>query len=261
MSDRLDVLQQSVAHLHDVVTALSGDQLRAQSYDDAWTVADVCSHIGSGAVIMYARVDAALAGNALDPEFAPPVWDEWNAKSPEDKAADALAADRALLDRFLALSDDERASMQVSLGPLALAFDDVVGLRMNEHVLHTWDIDVAFDPKVTLSDAATRAVVDNLEFIARFTAKATGPERDVAVHTTEPDRDFVVAIRGEGARLQPVTADAAEIEAEVEGDPERLSLPAEAFVRLVYGRLDPEHDAGVDESIALDGLREVFPGP
>jgi hypothetical protein len=58
-----------------------------------------------------------------------------------------------------------------------------------------------------------------------------------------------------------VTADAAEIEAEVEGDPERLTLPAEAFVRLVYGRLDPEHDAGVDESIALDGLRDVFPGP
>jgi hypothetical protein len=38
-------------------------------------------------------------------------------------------------------------------------------------------------------------------------------------------------------------------------------LPAEAFVRLVYGRLDPDHtppvETGGDE---LDALRKVFPG-
>jgi hypothetical protein len=41
-----------------------------------------------------------------------------------------------------------------------------------------------------------------------------------------------------------------------------LSLPTEAFVRLVYGRLDPEHTpAGATaEGISLDELRQAFPG-
>jgi hypothetical protein len=40
-------------------------------------------------------------------------------------------------------------------------------------------------------------------------------------------------------------------------------MPAEAFIRLVYGRLDPDHaPTGVtgDEG-TLNLLRNVFPGP
>ena len=40
-----------------------------------------------------------------------------------------------------------------------------------------------------------------------------------------------------------------------------LALPAEAFIRLVYGRLDPAHTPPVETRRAdLDGLRQVFPG-
>jgi hypothetical protein len=46
------------------------------------------------------------------------------------------------------------------------------------------------------------------------------------------------------------------------GEPD-LSMPAEAFVRLVYGRLDPDHaPAGVEgDERLLEQLRAVFPGP
>ena len=39
-------------------------------------------------------------------------------------------------------------------------------------------------------------------------------------------------------------------------------IPGEAFLRLVYGRLDPEHSPDVDltGAVALDDLRGVFPG-
>jgi len=40
-----------------------------------------------------------------------------------------------------------------------------------------------------------------------------------------------------------------------------LELPAEAFVRLVYGRLDPDHTPRVDGDFDLESLRHVFPGP
>lgn len=45
---------------------------------------------------------------------------------------------------------------------------------------------------------------------------------------------------------------------EVDGE---LQLPAEALLRLFYGRLDPDHTpADSAEGIDLDRLRKVFPG-
>ena len=40
-----------------------------------------------------------------------------------------------------------------------------------------------------------------------------------------------------------------------------LVLPAEAFVRLVYGRLDPDHTPHVSDEAVVARLRAVFPGP
>ena len=40
-----------------------------------------------------------------------------------------------------------------------------------------------------------------------------------------------------------------------------IELPAEALLRLFYGRLDPAHTpAYTADGIELDRLREVFPG-
>ena len=40
-----------------------------------------------------------------------------------------------------------------------------------------------------------------------------------------------------------------------------LSLPAEAFIRLIYGRLDPAHTPRVEAAgVDLDELRLIFPG-
>jgi hypothetical protein len=42
----------------------------------------------------------------------------------------------------------------------------------------------------------------------------------------------------------------------------RLELPAEALVRLAYGRLDPDHTPSTvtADGVDLDLLRQVFPG-
>jgi hypothetical protein len=40
-----------------------------------------------------------------------------------------------------------------------------------------------------------------------------------------------------------------------------VELPAEAFARLVYGRLDAEHTPPGQHGPALDILRRLFPGP
>ena len=97
-------------------------------------------------------------------------------------------------------------------------------------------------------------VVDDLELIGRYTAKPTpGEPRVVTVRTTDPPRRFIVELTAEGATLAPSDDSTGEVD---------LTLPAEAFVRLLYGRLDPAHTPPIPGDPALlDRLRTTYPGP
>ena len=76
--------------------------------------------------------------------------------------------------------------------------------------------------------------------------------RDVVVGTTDPARQFTVRL----------AVDAVDIGAGGSGHAPDLVLPAEAFCRLVYGRLDAAHTPVVTgDAAVLDSLRAVFPGP
>ncbi len=250
-SRRLDVLHDSAAQLASIVEPLSSEQLRQRAYPAKWTVSDVLSHVGSGAVITRLNVDAALAGDAVGPDVMQGIWDEWNSKSPEEQAAGALAADRDLLTRLDLLTGEDQAGFHLALGPLELDLAAYIGTRVNEHALHTWDIDVSLDPAATLLADAVEVVVDNLGLIARFGSKPTGADRTITVHTSSPSRDFEVVLRPDEIVLSPSTPVAQP----------NLELAAEAFVRLVYGRLDRDHTPSFGGAEAdLDELRRAFPG-
>ncbi len=252
MDDPLPALRNSVGRLHQLCRGLDDAQLEMQSYDSEWSIVDVLSHLGSAAVIMRRRLDDSLAGVETAEDVAPAVWDEWNAKSPRAKADDALVADESVLEALESVSQEDRLRLRFAMGPLSFGFDEFTALRLNEHAFHTWDIEVVFDDDAHLPGDAVAVVVDNVGLIARFTGRPTGDVRDIAVRTTDPARDFVLRL----------SADAVELGAGAGGDERDLLLPAEAFCRLVYGRLDPDHTPAFtgDESV-LDTLRAVFPGP
>jgi uncharacterized protein (TIGR03083 family) len=252
MTAHLEPLRASVARLRDIVESLDDAQLEQQAYPTEWRIADVLSHVGSGAVIMSRRVEDGLAGRSLPEDFAPAVWEEWNAKSLRDKADAALAADRGLVARLEAVAEQERSAFSTSFGPLTVGFDELIAFRLNEHGMHTWDVEVALDATARLHPEQIALIIDNLGLIARYTAKPTGSLRTVAVRTTEPARDFVVHL----------TADSVTFSAEPADVQQQLVLPAEAFARLVYGRLDPDHTPPFEgDADSLDELRKVFPGP
>lgn len=254
MSQRFDALLASAAHLRDVAGTLDDQALVRSAYPAEWKVADVLSHLGSGAVITLRRFEDTLAGRPTPDDFSQGVWDEWNAKSPRAQADDALAADRRLLQRIEESSPAEQEGFQGRMGPMTLDFEAFLGMRLNEHVFHTWDVEVTFDPEVGLLSEVVPQVVDNLEMIARFTAKPTGSEQVLTVRTSAPERAFTVSLRTDGVEVAPV--DPAGI-----GSGGALDLPAEAYARLVYGRLDDAHTPPVeDPSGALTELRRVFPG-
>ena len=257
MDSELRALQASAARLRQLVEPLVPEDLDAPAYPSEWSIADVMSHLGSGAVIMQRRLDDGLAGRNIPDDFAPVVWDEWNARSQTDKARGGLAADRTLIDRVEALTADERARFSFSMGPLTFDANGLVALRLNEHTLHTWDIEVARKADATLPPEGVALVIDNLDLIGRFTARPNGGDaRQIEVQTSEPARRFTIDVGQD-----TVTFATGSATAETEAPPD-LELPAEAFIRLIYGRLDRDHTPDfTGDAAALDRLRHVFPGP
>jgi MDMPI C-terminal domain len=94
-------------------------------------------------------------------------------------------------------------------------------------------------------------IIDGLELIVRFTGKAADVDRPMTVRTTDPRRDLVLTLGPEAVAPSPSGP---------ESDPD-LELPAESFIRLVYGRLDPDHTPVLKRRDILAALRQAFPGP
>jgi uncharacterized protein (TIGR03083 family) len=87
-------LRRSHDRLAELVALLTPEQLRSQSYCTDWSVAQVLSHLGSGAEMALLGLPGALGeGEPLSGDARGPIWDKWNAKAPDDQAADALAID------------------------------------------------------------------------------------------------------------------------------------------------------------------------
>jgi uncharacterized protein (TIGR03083 family) len=247
---------EALRHSHDTLQAVAGPldpgQLRQQSYDTEWSVAQVLSHIGSQSEIFGLFLDAGLSGqDPPGPEAFGPIWESWNGKSPQDQAADALRADEAVIARLESLDDDERERFRLSMFGMDLDIAGFARMRLGEHAVHTWDVVVALDPAATLAPDAVGLLVDTLGQLVARAGKPGGTQRRLHVSTSSPVRHFTLET-GEKVTLTPSEY--------TEGLPE-LALPAEALIRLVYGRLDPAHTPPVETRRAdLDGLRQVFPG-
>ncbi|MDT4917178.1 MAG: hypothetical protein QOH89_1878 [Pseudonocardiales bacterium] len=247
----IHALRFSADRLRELTGAMTEAALSESAYPSEWTIAQVLSHLGSAAVIMQRRLADTLAGKATPDDFAPSVWESWNAKPPVQQRDDALAADSEFLARIEAVTAEQRAGFTFVMGPISVGFAQFVGLRLNEHALHTWDIDVAVDDAAALPDLLAALVVDSLDLVARYTGKPTGDATTIVLATTAPDRTFTVELTPDAVTLAPGTAT---------GTPD-VTLPAEAFIRLIYGRMDSGHTPQGAQAPALDTLRRVFPGP
>ena len=250
MNDVVAALHASVDHLAKMVDGLGPDRIRQPAYPSDWTVADTLSHLGSGAVIMRRGFEDGVAGRDADGDFNQSVWDEWNAKSPEDQAADALDADAALMAALDSATDGQLEALRFAMGPMTLDFPTFAGLRLNEHVLHTWDVDVVDDPGAPLLADAVPVVIERLGLIVGWAGRTPGSDATVSVRTTDPGHELTVVMTPDSVALTPSGP----------GSEADLTIPAEAFIRLVYGRLDPDHTPAGVRGSAVEQLRQVFPG-
>jgi uncharacterized protein (TIGR03083 family) len=240
-----------------LVPALSDAQLRGASGAAEWSVAQVLSHLGSGAEIGLAVLTATLDGDPLPgQEFNEGVWQRWNALHPRAQADGFVEHSDRLVAAYESLSAEQRADVRVDLGflPEPLPLAAVAGMRLNELALHSWDARVALDPQAALlgdtAEVLTEQLVGHLGFMIGFVGRADA--------VAEP---AVVAV--EGSTLGIVIADKVALTDAVTDPTATFAGPREAVIRLLAGRLDAAHTpAGVDVTgaLTLDDLRKVFPG-
>ncbi|HEX9359013.1 MAG TPA: hypothetical protein VF933_35050, partial [Streptosporangiaceae bacterium] len=94
--------------------------------------------------------------------------------------------------------------------------------------------------------------MEQITQLLQFVAKPAGDSFRVRLRTTAPDGDYLLDVG------EPVTLSDWAEGSDADGE---IRLPAEALLRLFYGRLDPEHTPEYSAGgIDLDRLRAVFPG-
>jgi uncharacterized protein (TIGR03083 family) len=255
----ISALRSTHDELAAVVRGLGDEQLLAPSGASQWPVAQVLSHLGSGAEIGLATVRAALGtGEAPGDGFNQSVWDRWNAMSPREQADGFLAADAATLEAFEAMTPEQRADLRVSLGflPAPLPLATYAGMRLNEAAQHSWDVRVALDDAAAIDEATASLLVDHfadgLGFLLGFTGRADQVGEPAVV--TLGDLGHALSVTDS---VSLVPADGGSVATAA------LVGPADAVARLFAGRLSPRWTpAGVTVSgnVGLDDLRRVFPG-
>ena len=249
-------LRESHDRLAGLVTPMTPEQVRAQSYCTDWSNAQVLSHIGSGAEISLLMLPGALGqAEPVGNEAFPPVWDKWNAKGPDEQAADALESDDRQVRTLEELTDEQLAAARLDFFGMQLDAVGIVRLRLGEHVLHTWDVAVMADPAATVQADAVELLIDNVpQFLAPRLGKPLPEPFAVRITATSPDRDYLLT-SGESITVEGWPAD---------GGPDvpQVTMPSEALLRLSYGRLDPAHTPGSvsGDPGVLDKLRAIFPG-
>ena len=245
--------------LAGLVSGYSDGQLAGPTGADEWDVSQVLSHLGSGAEIAQNGLQAALDGKPNPGlEFNKTVWARYDAATPRERLTWFLAANEATTQSYESLNEATRDTLKIDMGFLPAPVDvaTAASFRLGELALHSWDVRVGADPAATIAQEATPHLLPRMELMAGFLGKPDaleGRQSLIAVTTTDPAAELALNL-GEQVSVSA-------------GAPQRsdgtLTLPAEAWVRLVTGRLKPPYipvgRITTTGTADLDLLRRVFP--
>ena len=105
---------------------------------------------------------------------------------------------------------------------------------------------------------AVELLIDNVpQFLAPRLGKPLPESFRVRITTTAPERDYLLS-SGESVSVVNWPGEYAAGDESVP----HVAMPAEALLRLSYGRMDPEHTPAsvTGDPEVLDKLRAMFPG-
>lgn len=247
---------------HDALSAavrgFSPQDLASPSGSSEWQVHQVLSHLGSGAEINLATLRAAESGEPNPGgDFNRKVWDRWDGMEAAEHATAFIEADRILVEAYEALDASARETLRIDLGFLPAPIDVATAgrFRLNEFALHQWDVAVAFEPATPVAADAVPLLLDQIGGMLAWTGKPealNGRDVTLALHLSDPASTIGLHL---GDKVELV-----DVPAQPDGE---LTLPAESWLRLAFGRLGPRYTppaVQVTGPLTLDDLRAVFPG-
>jgi uncharacterized protein (TIGR03083 family) len=253
----IQALRGSHRDLVDVASSLGPQDILRPSYCTEWSVAQVYSHLGSGAEIGRRELSAGLDATMPDREE---IWRRWNALTPQAMIQEFVESDASHLDA-LEHAAATTVGPAVRMEGMRLDVGTVVLLRLAEHALHNWDIRVALNPAAEVDPILAGLLVDH--YPLQFVSMIANPEvagrvspAHVRVDITEPQRTLYITVAGPD--VQVLRDDTG---TEATG---HLRLPAAGvWARLLSGRLDPHH---TPQAVAASGtpdlatIRSLFQG-
>ena len=138
-------------------------------------------------------------------------------------------------------------------GGMVMDAAGLLRMRLSEHAVHSWDVEVAVDPAARVSQNAVELLLGALPQMMQWMGKKAADPAVIAVTATSPDGAYTLDTGG--VTLTPGAGETA-ASASVE-------LTSEALLRLVYGRVDESAVASGElraENVTLPELQAVFPG-
>jgi len=226
----------------------------APSWCEGWSLRDVTSHLTEGTERFYLQTRAGLDGQPV-PEFSP---EERNARRAQVKAmppAEMLAElerrNQVFFDDLEAREDAALGRPAVPLGPgRTLTGAQIAALRLNELLLHHWDLLAPTRPDARLDPESAALVADYVLGNAARMAKADalqGLDTTFRCETSGPGGGpITIACRNGQCEVTRGAAGQADV---------TLRLPLETLLRFVWGRVALEQ-ALADGTIQASGDRD-----
>lgn len=250
----LTALNTSSERLRKTVRDLPDDVLTRPSFADRWSVAQVLSHLGSGAEISTMLVQRGIDGDTTAPtvDDVRPIWQRWDALSAPAQRAAWLGADRRHRALLASLDAQQLETVRVPYFAGLLSLPAYLGYRLSEQSVHAWDIEVALDPAAAIPAAEVELLWDRLDVVAtRF--------RDAEVLQRLAPKQLAIELP-DRPRTLDLHTELHLIDSAPQNPAATVTGSAEALLRLIYGRNRPEDGVNVTGEVVLDDLRQLFPG-
>ncbi len=275
MNRVVDLLVAEGEQLSGFLAGLDAAGWAQDSACDGWTVADVVAHLAQGSGGSATAIARARAGDSSPPEGQRVLNQGERASAMTAERAVDFRRGRDTADLLAAFNDGHARLSQAARAVQAAEWEmpsfhrrgiiplhENVARRIQELVIHGWDIRSAFDPSAQLSEESAGLIATlahrwlNTCFLpvagaapARFRFQVSGP--------APVNED--VGLEGDGFRIERAAAG--------EESPDvTFRCDASSYVLLIYGRLDLE-SGPVPAQLEIDGpvekarlFTEVFRG-
>lgn len=251
-------LTESHQRLGQLLHDMGSEVLHTRSACSQWSVGQVVAHLGSGAEIALEALRAGVAGSVepVADETMRRLWADYDALADDAAAGRAMAANAALVEAFEALTAAQLGEVRVPffVGPVPVP--TFAAFRLSEHAVHTWDIEVTRDGAAELDVASSAIILENVvkPLIGRLARPSGSAAKGIDVRLADVGRVLRLELGDPVVLLDDTSTVAAD---------GSLMISTPAFVRLVYGRLDPTSTpatAAMTGAVSLDELRAIFPG-